>query len=105
MTLVSVKKKEIVKNLPFDRLLYKVYLRLKLLFLPLLVLIYNMRKHGNIPPSFTRDVVKLLLRVKHGGDGINHFWPLAMLNKVKPLVSCAVLSVIYIFFLSLCNAQ
>ena len=35
---------------------------------------------GTIPRRFTRGIVKLLRKNKHGGDGISNFRPLTMLN-------------------------
>ena len=64
-----------------DGLPYEVYLRLSHMFVPLLATIYNnWLRQGTIPQRFTRGIVKLLRKNKHGGDGISNFRPLTMLN-------------------------
>ena len=64
-----------------DGLPYKVYLRLSHMFVPLLATTYdNWMRQGTIPRHFTRGIVKLLHKNKHGGDGISNFRPLTMLN-------------------------
>ena len=51
------------------------------MFVPLLATIYNnWMRQGTIPRRFTRGIVKLLRKNKHGGDGISNFRPLTMLN-------------------------
>ena len=48
---------------------------------PLLATIYNnWMRQGSIPRRFTRGIVKLLRKNKHGGNGISNFRPLTMLN-------------------------
>ena len=70
-----------MKSVGLDDLPYEVNLRLSHMFVPLLATIYNnwMRK-GSIPSRFTRGIVKLLRKNKHGGDGISNFRPLTILN-------------------------
>ena len=69
------------KSPRIDGLPYEVYLRLSHMFVPLLATIYdNWMRQGSIPRRFTRGIVKLLRKNKHGGDGISNFRPLAMLN-------------------------
>ena len=69
------------KSPGIDGLPYEVYLRLSHMFVPLLATTYdNWMRQGTIPRRFTRGIVKLLRKNKHGGDGINNFRPLTMLN-------------------------
>ena len=69
------------KSPGIDGLPYEVYLRLSHMFVPLLATIYdNWMRQGTIPRRFTRGIVKLLCKNKHGGDGISNFRPLTMLN-------------------------
>ena len=69
------------KSPGIDGLPYEVYLRLSHMFVPLLATIYNnWMRQGTIPRRFTRGIVKLLRKNKHGGDGISNFRPLTMLN-------------------------
>ena len=64
-----------------DGLPYEVYCRLAPIFTPLLTTLFNhWLKQGSIPQRITRGVVKLLVKDKHGGDGIDNFRPLTMLN-------------------------
>ena len=64
-----------------DGLPYEVYLRLSHMFVPLLTAVYNnWMKQGSIPQRFTRGIVKLLRKNKHGGEGLSNFRPLTMLN-------------------------
>ena len=73
MKSVGLDKSPGINGLP-----YEVYLRL---FVPLLATIYNnWMRQGSIPRRFTRGIVKLLRKNKHGGDGISNFCPLTMLN-------------------------
>ena len=72
------------KSPRIDSLPYEVYLRLSHMFVPLLATIYNnWMRQGTIPRRFTRGIVKLLRKNKHGGDGISNFRPLMMLNTDK----------------------
>ena len=51
------------------------------MFVPLLATIFdNWMRQGTIARRFTRGIVKLLRKNKHGGDGISNFRPLTMLN-------------------------
>ena len=51
------------------------------MFVSLLATIYNnWMRQGSIPRRFTRGIVKLLRKSKHGGNGINNFRSLTMLN-------------------------
>ena len=69
------------KSPGIDGLHYEVYLRLSHKFVPLLATIYNnWMRQGTIPRRFTRGIVKLLRKNKHGGDEISNFRPLTMLN-------------------------
>ena len=69
------------KSPGLDGLPYEVYLRQSPVFVPLLALIYNnWMKQGSIPQRFTRGVIKLLRKKKGGGDGIDNYRPLTMLN-------------------------
>ena len=69
------------KSPGIDGLPYEVYLRLSHMFVLLLATIYNnWMRQGSIPRRFTRGIVKLLCKNKHGGDGISNFRPLTMLN-------------------------
>ena len=69
------------KSPGIDGLPYEVYLRLSHMFVPLLATTYdNWMRQGTIPGRFTRGIVKLLRKNKHGGDGISNFRPLTMLN-------------------------
>ena len=69
------------KSPGIDGLPYEVYLRLSHMFVPLLATIYdNWMRQGTIPRRFTRDIVKLLCKNKHGEDGISNFRSLRMLN-------------------------
>ena len=69
------------KSPRIDGLPYEVYLRLSHMFVPLLATIYdNWMRQGTIPRRFTRGIVKLLRKNKHGGNGISNFRPLTMLN-------------------------
>ena len=69
------------KSPGIDGLPYEVFLRLSHMFVPLLATIYNnWMRQGTIPRRFTRGIVKLLRKNKHGGDGISNFRPLTMLN-------------------------
>ena len=64
-----------------DSLPYEVYLRLSHTYMPLLATINNnWMKQGSIPRPFTSSTVNLLRKGKHGGDRINHFRLLTMLN-------------------------
>ena len=69
------------KSPGIDGLPYEVYLGLSHMFVPLLATIYdNWMRQGTIPRRFTRGIVKLLRKNKHGGDGISNFRPLTMLK-------------------------
>ena len=69
------------KSPGIDGLPYEMYLRLSHMFVPLLATIYdNWMRQGTIPRRFTRGIVKLLRKNKHGGDGISNFRSLTMLN-------------------------
>ena len=69
------------KSPGIDGLPCEVYLRLLHMCVPLLATIYNnWMRQGTIPRRFTRGIVKLLRKNKHGGDGISNFRPLTMLN-------------------------
>ena len=69
------------KSLRIDSLPYEVYLRLSRMFVPLLATIYNnWMRQGSISRCFTRGIVKLPHKNKHGGDGISNFHPLMMLD-------------------------
>ena len=69
------------KSPGIDRLPYEVYLSVSHMFVPLLATIYNnWMRQGTIPRRFTRGIVNLLRKNKHGGDGISNFRPLTMLN-------------------------
>ena len=69
------------KSPGIDGLHYEVYLRLSHMFVPLLATIYNnWMRQDTIPRRFTRGIVKLLRKNKHGGDRICNFRPLTMLN-------------------------
>ena len=69
------------KSPGIDGLPYEVYLRLSRMFVSLLATIYNnWMRQGSIPRRFTRGIVKLLRKNKHGGDGISNFRLLTMLN-------------------------
>ena len=51
------------------------------MFVPLLATTYdNWMRQGTIPRRFTRGIVTLLRKNKHGGDGISNFRSLTMLN-------------------------
>ena len=51
------------------------------MFVALLVTIYhNWMEQGSILRRFIRDIVKLLLKDRHGEGGIRNFRPLTMLN-------------------------
>ena len=51
------------------------------MFVALLATIYNnWMRRGSILRRFTRGIVKLLRKSKHGGYGICNFRPLTMLN-------------------------
>ena len=64
-----------------DGIPYEVYLKLSPIFVHLLATLFNhWLKQGNIPRHFTKGVVKLLRKEKDGGDGIDNFRPLTMLN-------------------------
>ena len=77
----ALKSVELDKSPGIDGLPYEVYLRLSHMFVPLLATIYdNWMRQGSIPRRFTRGIVKLLRKNKHGGDGISNFRPLTMLN-------------------------
>ena len=78
---VALKSVGLDKSPGIDGLPYEVYLRLSHMFVPLLATIYNnWMRQGTIPRRFTRGIVKLLCKNKHGGDGISNFRPLTMLN-------------------------
>ena len=69
------------KSPGIDGLPYEVYLGLSYMFVPLLATIYNnWKRQGSIPRRFTRGIVNLLRKNKHGGDEISKFRPLTMLN-------------------------
>ena len=69
------------KSPGIDDLPYEVFLRWSHMFVLLLATIYNnWMRQGTIPRRFTRGIVKLLRKNKHGGDGISNFRPLTMLN-------------------------
>ncbi len=79
---VALKSVGLDKSPGIDGLPYEVYLRLSHMFVPLLATIYNnWMRQGTIPRRFTRGIVKLLRKNKHGGDGISKFRPLTMLKK------------------------
>ena len=62
------------KSPGIDGLPYEVYLRLSHMFVPLLATIYNnWMRQGTIPRRFTRGIVKLLRKNKHGGMGLVTF--------------------------------
>ena len=64
-----------------DGLPYELYLRLSPIYVHLLAILYNhWLKQGNIPQRFTKGVVKLLRKDKDGGDGIDNFRPITLLN-------------------------
>ena len=78
---VALKSVGLDKSPGIDGLPYEVYLRLSHMFVPLLATTYNnWMRQGTIPRRFTRGIVKLLRKNKHGGDGISNFRPLTMLN-------------------------
>lgn len=69
------------KNLSIDGLSHEVYTRQAHVFIPLLALIFKQGiKDGNITERFTRDMIMLLRKNKHGADEINNFRPLTMLK-------------------------
>ena len=75
----AVKSVGLDKSPGIDGLPYETYLRLSHMFFPLLATIYNNRmRQGSIARRFTRGIVKLLRKNKHGGDGICNFRPLTM---------------------------
>ena len=77
----ALKSVGLEKSPGIDGLPYEVYLRLLHMFVPLLATIYdNWMRQGTIPRRFTRGIVKLLRKNKHGGDGISKFRPLTMFN-------------------------
>ena len=58
------------KSPGIDGLPYEVYLRLSHMFAPLLATIFNnWMRQGSIPKRFTRFIVNLLRKNKHGLDG------------------------------------
>ena len=82
--LFALKSVGLDKSPGIDGLPYEVYLRLSHMFVPLLATIYNnWMRQGTKPRRFTRGIVKLLRKNKHGGDGISNFRPLTMLNTDK----------------------
>ena len=77
----ALKSVRLDKSPRINGLPYEVYLRLSHMFVPLLATIYNnWMRQGSIPRHLTRDIVKLLCKNIHGGDGISNFRPLMMLN-------------------------
>ena len=77
----ALKSVRLDKSPGIDGLLYKEYLRLLYMCVPLLATIYNnWMRQGSIPRCFTRGIVKLLHKNKHDGDRISNFCPLTMLN-------------------------
>ena len=77
----ALKSAELDKSPGINGLPYEVYLKLSHMFVPLLATIYNnWMRQGSIPRLFTRGIVKLLHKNKHGVDGISNFRPLTMLN-------------------------
>ena len=75
---VALRSVGLDKSPGIDGLPYEVYLRLSHMFVPLLATIWM--RQGTIPRCFTRGIVKLLRKNKHGGDGVSNFRPLTMLN-------------------------
>ena len=77
----ALKSVGLEKSPGIDGLPYEVYFRLLHMFVPLLATIYdNWTRQGTIPRRFTRGIVKLLRKNKHGGDRISKFRPLTMFN-------------------------
>ena len=69
------------KSPGIDGLPYEVYLRQSHMSLFLLATIFdNWMRQGFIPRRFTRDIMKLQRKDKHGGYGISNFCPLTMVN-------------------------
>ena len=80
--------REALKSVTIDGLPNEVYLTLSHMFVPLLATIdNNWMRQGSIPRRFTRGIVKLLRKNKHGGDGISNFHPLTMLNTDLKILS------------------